>query len=243
LSVTYSTTKLSPGGSVTWRAVRALHAAIAALNAVSTFRRRNHEPVPVAHIAWRYRTASRERLVEAHDDVLKVLLGIRWRTDVVQRSCLVVERELGPLQHSHARDHGVELLAEIGTPEPEQRNLGRVGAGAVSDVRDERRPELRYQRGRALLDLGERDGRRVGLRLPLGRPVVRVDVIAVMLPDGERELHVRLGDLIHARRVRWREKGSGNWELQAGSWVEMPGRWGGGAGEFQGVRALEFGDA
>ena len=115
-----------------------------------------------------------------------MLLRVHGRDRVVERTRLLVEREKLSAEHGDPGGESLELPREIGTAQAEHFVGGLRKCLQPGD-----------QAGRLRRDLRQRALRRVGLALPLGRSVKRVDVVLVVRSDGEHQLDVPLRNGVH----------------------------------------------
>ena len=138
-------------------------------------RRWDHELAAIADVSLRDGPTPRQHAIQSRNDVLKVLFAVDGRCDAIKRTSLLVERESRAAEHLHPRNERPQLAEEVRLPPQIERRR-------VSD--------LRHELLCASLDFGQAVGHRFGLRFPFWRPVVRVDVVSVVLSEGEHELDV-----------------------------------------------------
>ena len=132
--------------------------------------------------------APRERPCESGQGVLEVRFGVARRDRVVQGARLVVERERPSTQHPDPCLQRLELPTQILVPQLHQFLRVRGGLGPV---------QLHDQRTGLGADLVERQRPPFGVGAPRLRTVVRVDIVAVVLPHRQHQLHVAFGDVVH----------------------------------------------
>ena len=131
--MTYSTVKLSLGGSCTCCSVR-----VAALGdrAVEHARRassaRDDEPLPERVVALERAARCPGAAASSSSSVsCEVRLGVGRRDRVVERLRLLVEGQLRALQHPHARAQRLELPPEVLVPQRDEL-VAAVAAGACA---------------------------------------------------------------------------------------------------------------
>ncbi len=156
---------------------------------------RNLEPVAKRLVALEQRPVAGQPLVELPQHSLELLLRVRRRDGVVERRRFGVEREALAAQHRETGAQRTHLRRQILVPE-----LHQLVGGCRQRLALDRREQL----GRVGVELGELAACRYGGRAPLRRAVVGVDIVGIVHADGEHELHVACGELIHggARTVR-----------------------------------------
>jgi hypothetical protein len=112
------------------------------------------------------------------------------RYRVVERFRLLVEGQLLSPEHRHPSAQGFELAREVAVPHHHQR---------VAGGRRRSRGEPYGHAGRVGLDHRQRPFDGGGL--PLGRSVERVHVVRIVLPHGQHQLDVLLGERLHLVRL------------------------------------------
>ena len=114
------------------------------------------------------------------------------RHRVVERLRLFVEGQLRPLQQAHARLQGLELPPKVRLAQHDE---------LVSPFNPRRR-DARDEPSGVAADVGQRPFLTGGRILPGGGTVKRVDVVGVVLTDGQHESDVLFCDVVHGRVLR-----------------------------------------
>ncbi len=158
---------------------------------------RDDKLLAVRVVALHERSAAGKQPADFIERGLIVRVGMRRRDGVVQGLRLLIEGQPGSLQHPHTCPERLELPPQVVVSQDEER-IAPVGVREIGD-----RPN--QLRGVAI-DLGERPLEPLGVGFPLGGPEKRVDIVRIVLPDGQHQLHVLLSDRIHRQflRASWR---------------------------------------
>ena len=149
-------------------------------------RLRNHKRLSPFLVALPQRPFPRNPCFQFGKDLIEVRIRKSWRNGVVKCARFVVELEFFELQHPHTRRQRGNLFLQIFAPQ-----LKEVVAS------DRSFHEGRAQFSGLSADRIQRLLFLLRLRLPLRRPVKRVDIIGIMLPQGQHEMRVPLGCSIH----------------------------------------------
>ncbi len=157
--------------------------------------RPEHAIEPVRHydelalerlVPLRDRTTAREPRIEVRQRPGEVVLAVCRGHGVVERARLLVEREALAREHPQTSVHCTQLSQQV------------VPAEDIHRVRRCRRSGNAVNQPRGFVaQFADGSRRTAGRGSPFLRAVVGVDVVWIVLPDGEHQPDVRLGEGIH----------------------------------------------